>query len=146
MKKNNLAVITWNGKTVMLSKGKVILHHLIGHYYTARVGYASLLNLDYCVFFERPSGYRGRSSKRAIIYTLLKKTNAAREIRLKTRSMKRGMLEVLTRKTSLRVLLRQIPKKGVTNLPLYRHYYQLVAVCLIGVDGEIVDIDCKSES
>lgn len=141
--KKKVAVVTWDNRLVMLPKGKTRLQHLVGAYYIARIGYTSLLNLGYCVYFSRLSGYKGLKERGIIriTYNLLKNVNAIREIRLKTPSMREGILNVLTRKTSLRILLRQIPKKGATNLPLYRHRYQLVAVCLMGSCGEIVDID-----
>lgn len=143
--KKKVAVVTWDNRLVMLPKGKTRLRHLIGQYYIARIGYTSLLNLGYCIFFDRLSGYRGLKEKgiSRITYNLVKNVNAVREIRSKIPSMKRGILNVLTRRMSLRVLLRQIPKEGATNLPLHRHHYQLVAACLIGPNGGIVDIDCR---
>jgi hypothetical protein len=138
--KNRFGVITWNNRRAMLPKGKSILHHLVGRYYIARIGYGSLLNLDYCVFFERLSGRRGSIT----VYNLLKKNYASNVVRTKIHSMKRGILNVLTRKMSLRILLRQIPKSSATNIPAHRYDYQLVAVCLVGVNGDILDIDAKS--
>lgn len=139
--KSRFKVTTWNNKHTMLPKGRATLHHLIGSYYTARIGYGSLLNLDYCIYFER-IGYRGTSGCR-MTYDLLKKPYANNAVRNKTHCMKRGILEVLTRKMSLRVLLRQLPKTGAINLPPYRYDYKLVAVCLVGANGKIIDIDAR---
>lgn len=139
-RRTRFEVTTWNNRPVMLPKSKVVLHHIVGPFYLARIGYLSLLNLDYCVFFERMSGRKGGTA----IYNLLKKEYAINKLRTKIHSMKRGMLDVLTRKMSLRILLKQLPKKGATNLPPHRHDYQLVAVCLIGVNGEIIDINARS--
>lgn len=141
--KRRFKVTTWNNKHVMLLKGKcIILHHLIGPYYIVPIGYLNLLNLDYCIYFERIS-YKDRRGCR-IAYNLLKKEYALNKVRSKDPSMKRGMLDTLTRGASLRILLRQLPKRGAINLPPYRHDYQLIAVCLLGVNGEIIDIDARS--
>ena len=141
--KNRFGVVTWNNRLVTLPKGKTVLHHLVGPFYIARIGYLSLLNLDYCVFFYRPSGYIGRSSKK-VVYNLLKKSFASNVVRSKTHNMKHGILNVLTRGASLRILLRQLPKEGAINLPPYRYDYQLVAVCLVGPGGGILDINARS--
>lgn len=141
--KTRVGVVTWNNRRVTLPKGKTALHHLVGPFYIAQIGYWTLLNLDYCVFFERPSGHKRGGEA---FYNLLKKTYANSAVRSKTPSMKRGILNVLTRGASLRILLRQLPKAGAINLPPHRYDYKLVAVCLVGADGEIVDIDARCHS
>lgn len=145
--KKKVAVVTWDNRLVMLPKGKTLLQQLVGQYYIARIGYTSLLNLGYCIFFDRLSGYRGLKEKgiSRITYNLVKNLYAANEIKSKIPSMKRGILNVLTRRMSLRVMLRQIPRESAINLPLHRYHYQFVAACLIGPNGEILDIDCKSD-
>lgn len=134
-------VTTWNNRCVMLPKGKVILlHHLVGPYYVARIGYGSLLKLDYCIFFERSPGRRGSIT----VYNLLKKSYAGSAVRSKAPSMKRGILSALTRGASLRILLRQLPKTGAINLPLHRYDYLLMAVSLIGPKRKTIDINARS--
>lgn len=141
-RRTRVKVTTWNNRQVMLPRNKIILHHLIGSFYIVRLGYLSLLNLDYCIYFFRPSGYKGEGGR--TIYTLLKNPYAINEIKSKKINMKHGILNVLTRKMSLRILLRQIPKESATNIPLHKYDYQLVAVCLVGVNGEIIDINARS--
>jgi len=142
MIKKKIAVVTWNNKITMLSKGKTPLWHLVGPYYLARIGYLSLLNLDYCIYFIRPLG-GGKNSGGRASYNLLKSPYARNAIRSKSRSMKQGILYTLTKGASLRILLRQLPKTGAINLPLHRYEYKFVAACLIGVNGEIIDIDSR---
>lgn len=137
--RKKIIVITWNGKSAMLPHGKILLQHLFGTYYTAQIGYLSLLNLDYCIYFVRPAGYKGVGSQ--IVYNLLKNPHASRDIKSKSITMKQGIVSVLPRKKSLRILVRQIRKEGATNLPLHRHNYQFVAVCLMAPNGEIIDMD-----
>lgn len=140
-------MVTWNNSIAILPKGKNILHHLLGPYYGAQIGYHSLLNLNYCIYFVRPKGYKGDGGRIGgrIAYKLLKKAYAVRAIKTKAISMKRGLLKVLPRKMSLRILVRQIPRESATNLPAHRYDYQFVGVCLFGVNGEIVDIDCRCQ-
>lgn len=140
MIKKRIGVFTWNNELVILVSGKVLLQHLIGSYYTARIGYGSLLKLDYCIHFERIYSKRGIQE---VVYSLLKKSYASSVVRSKAHNMRRGILSTLTRGASLRILLRQLPKTGAINLPLHRYKYQLVAVCLVDANGEILDINAK---
>lgn len=145
MRKKQVSVVTWNDSIAILPKGKTILQHIIGPYYAAQIGYLSLLNLNYCICFVRPKGYKGDGGYVGgrIAYNLLKKAHAVGAIKTKVVSMKRGIVSVLPRKMSLRIVLRQIPRESATNLPPHRHDYQFLAVCLKGRNGEIVDIDCR---
>ena len=138
-------MVTWNNSIAILPKGKNILHHLLGPYYTAQIGYLSLLNLNYCIYFTRPKGYKGDGGYVGgrIAYNLLKKAHAVSKVKSKSVSMKSGILSVLPRKMSLRILVRQIARPRATNLPPHRHDYQFLAVCLKGRNGELVDIDCR---
>lgn len=146
MIKKQIRVFTWNDNLVTLVRGKILLQHLIGSYYIARIGYGSLLNLDYCIHFERTyfkasSGHRWGVQE--IAYNLLKKPYASNVVRNKTHNKKRGILRSLTRGMSLRILLRQLPKAGAINLPPYRYDYQFVAVCLYDSSRKILDVDCR---
>ena len=142
MRNKQIVVVTWNDKLAVLPKGKTLLQPLIGSHYLARIGYLSLLNLDYCLFFYRPAGYKGYGGR--TIYSLLKMPYASNVVQQpKAINMKCGILRVLPRKMALKVLLRQIPRESATNIALHRYNYQFVAACLMTLNGEIIDIDSR---